>query len=53
VQCALSFSRPGTPSLVLGGEELILDCDFDYQEEEQLDLKYTHLSQINVPEIAS
>jgi hypothetical protein len=39
---SVHISRLGAPSVVLDGEELILDCDFDYQEEEreQLDLKW-------------
>ena len=36
------ISHLSVPSVVLGGEELILDCDFSYQESEssQLDLKW-------------
>jgi len=40
--CGVHISRVGAPSVVLGGEELVIDCDFDYLEEEQdqLDLKW-------------
>jgi len=36
------ISHLSSPSVILGGEELTIDCDFDYQKEEQdqLDLKW-------------
>ena len=41
VDC-VHISHLSSPSVVLGGEELTIDCDFDYQKEEQdqLDLKW-------------
>merc|ERR1719150_1660206 len=39
---SVHISRLTSPSVVLGGDPLTIDCDFDYQEEEQdqLDLKW-------------
>jgi len=39
---SVHISSLDAPSVVLGGDELLLDCDFSYQEEEssQLDLKW-------------
>lgn len=38
----VAISRLTAPSVILGGEELIIDCDFEYQQDEQdqLDLKW-------------